>query len=99
MISTEELIEELILQDLKHCQLLYGLRTLELGDGDAHYLGILELIEKLMGIRDDQLSTKFCEIYMKFMHQSTDFSITFLGQELRPLARSCYLELKELSEK
>jgi hypothetical protein len=39
-IKLEELVIELILQDLKHNQLIYGLDRLNLDAGYCHFLGI-----------------------------------------------------------
>ncbi len=49
-ITLEELVIELILQDLKHNQLIYGLDRLNLDAGYCHFLGILDLVQRLMKV-------------------------------------------------
>ncbi len=92
--TLDELIIELILQDLKHNQLILGLDRLNLDAGYCHYLGILDLLQKLMGIPDD-LIDEFSATYMAAMHRSLEFPISRSGEELRPLAMECYEKLKE----
>ena len=62
-ITLEELLIELILQDLKHNQLIFGLDRLNLDAGYCHFLGILDLIQSLMGV-PDKLMDDFTETYM-----------------------------------
>ncbi len=90
----DELIIELILQDLKHNQLISGLDRLNLDAGYCHFLGIMDLIQKLMGIPDD-LIDEFSGTYMTAMHRSLGFPISRSGEELRQLAMECYENLKE----
>jgi len=94
--SRDELIIELILQDLKHNQLIQGLDRLALDAGYCHYLGILDLVEKLMVVPDD-LMDHFTATYMAFMDRCLEFPITRSGEELRPLANGCYALLKKKS--
>lgn len=73
--SLDELIIDLILQDLKHNQLIQGLDRLNLDAGYCHYLSILDLIQKLMGV-PDALMDDFTVIYMSFMNRCLEFPIT-----------------------
>jgi len=66
--TLDELITELILQDLKHNQLVVGLDRLNLDAGCYHYLGILDLIQKLMGV-PDKLMDEFAATYMDYMQR------------------------------
>lgn len=92
--TLDELIIELILQDLKHNQLILGLDRLNLDAGYCHYLDIMDLIQRLMEVSDD-LIDEFSATYMASMHRSLDFPISRSGEELRPLAMECYEDLKE----
>jgi hypothetical protein len=92
--SLDELIIELILQDLKHNQLIQGLDRLALDAGYCHYLGLLDLIQKLMGV-PDKLMDEFTTIYMASMDRCLEFPISKSGEELRPLANGCYVLMKK----
>lgn len=64
----DELIIELILQELKHNQLVCGLERLNLDAGYSHYLGILDLIQRLMDV-PEELNDDFCTAFMGFMQR------------------------------
>jgi hypothetical protein len=100
-ISFEELIEELIMADMKHNQLITGLRNVDL-HSDDHFLGIYELITSLFGISDLYGLDRFSDVYFWYMGHGDDYPITNMGQEFRPLAKECYQALivlaKELKE-
>ncbi len=93
-ITLDELVIQLILQDLKHNQLVLGLDRLNLDAGYCHFLGILDLVQRLMGV-PEELMEDFSAIYMAFMQRGVEFSISRSGKELRPLARECYNRLRE----
>ena len=88
-ITLEELLIELILQDLKHNQLIYGLDKLNLDAGYCHFLGILDLVQRLMEVPEERMDW-FADTYMDAMHRALDFPITRSGEELRALAMECY---------
>ncbi|NHE56389.1 hypothetical protein [Cyclobacterium plantarum] len=92
--TLDELIIELIIQDLKHNQLILGLDRLNLDAGYCHYLGIMDLIQRLMGVADDAMD-EFSATYMAAMHRSLEFPISRSEEELKPLAIECYKNLKE----
>ena len=91
-ISFEELIEELIMADMKHCQLITGLQNLDLDSGN-HFLGIYELIASLFGIWGLAGLDRFSEVYFTYMDHGDQYPITNMGQEFRPLAKECYQAL------
>ena len=95
-ISFEELIEELIMADMKHNQLITGLRNLDLDSAD-HYLGIYELITSLFGISDLYGLDRFSDVYFRYMDHGDEYPITNMGQEFRPLAKECYQSLVALA--
>ena len=97
-IKLEDLVIELILQDLKHNQLIYGLDRLNLDAGYCHFLGILDLVQRLMEVPEERMDW-FADTYMDAMHHSLDFPITRSGEELRPLAMECYGLLKTMKKK
>ncbi len=96
--KNEQLIIDLIQQDLKHCQLVYGLEQLGLQGSSIHHLDILEIIYQLMQIPREKKNDYLAETYAAFMSMATEYEITPLGESLRPLARDCYHRLKYLVE-
>ncbi len=97
-ITLEDLVIELILQDLKHNQLIYGLDRLNLDAGYCHFPGILDLVQRLMKV-PEELMDDFADTYMDAMHRSLDFPISRSGEELMSLARECYDLLKKKNKK
>ena len=93
----ELLIIDLILQDLKHNQLLTGLEKIGLNGSDTHYLGILEIVFQLMKV-PEQIANDWGELYVKFMNQAIHYEITSSTKKetLKPLAEVCYRQLKVL---
>ena len=96
-ISFEELIEELIMADMKHNQLISGLRNVDL-HSDDHFLGIYELIATLFGVEKCDGADRYSDAYFWYMGHGDDYPITNMGQEFRPLATECYQALVELAK-
>jgi len=97
-VPLDELIIELILQDLKHNQLILGLDRLNLDAGYCHYLAIMDLVQRLMDV-SDEWTEDFTACYMAFMNRCLEFPISRSGEELRPFAIECYGLLKEINKK
>ncbi|WP_157963180.1 hypothetical protein [Algoriphagus litoralis] len=91
--SLETLIKELILADLRHSQLIFGLEALQLAPMDYHFLNLYQLIANWMGFRADEEMDTFMDIYQSFMYKSTSYPISPHGLDLRPLVDQCYLTL------
>ncbi|MEW7278965.1 hypothetical protein ABW636_10255 [Aquimarina sp. 2201CG1-2-11] len=96
--KNEQLIIDLIQQDLKHCQLIYGLEQLGLPASSMYHLNILEVIYQLMHISSEKKNDYLAETYAAFMSMATDYKITPSGESLKPLAKDCYYRLKYLIE-
>ena len=75
-------LEETILADLKHSQLLFGLANLGLDPLDNHYLGIAELVAKLIGVQNDQENDRFIEVYLDFINRSADSHVDTTNEAL-----------------
>ena len=75
-------LEEMILADLKHSQLLFGLANLGLDPLDNHYLGIAELVAKLIGVQNDQENDRFIEVYLDFINRSADSHVDTTNEAL-----------------
>jgi|GEM_PF-3897106 len=87
------LLEEMILADLKHSQLLFGLTNIGLDPMDNHYLGICDLIACFIGVVTDEEKDRFMEIYMDFMHQSSTFPVCPRNEALRGVSKKCLDDL------
>lgn len=89
-LKLETLIKELILADLRHSQLIFGLEALQLAPMDYHFLNLYQLIASWMGFRTDEEMDAFMEIYQSFMYKSTSYPVSQHGLDLKPLAEECY---------
>uniref|UniRef100_UPI003F6F3138 hypothetical protein n=1 Tax=Algoriphagus sp. TaxID=1872435 RepID=UPI003F6F3138 len=96
-VSIDDLIEELIMADMKHSQLTDGLGALDLCT-ENHYLGIYDLLLKIFQVERCVGVDGFTDTYLCYMHKASDFPITHLGEELRPLAQECYQAMVELAQ-
>jgi hypothetical protein len=90
----ETLIKELILADLRHSQLIFGLEALQLAPMDYHFLNLYQLIANWMGFRSDEELDTFMEIYQSYMYKSTSFPVSQHGMNLKPLVDECFLALR-----
>lgn len=91
--NNKQLIIELIAQDMKHEQLIDGFYKLGFSS-DLHGLNISGVVAELLGIKEENISWDWFEIYMDFLGQAKHYEITSTGKNLRPLAETCYLFLK-----
>ncbi|WP_192349747.1 hypothetical protein [Algoriphagus sp. Y33] len=89
-------IEELILQDLRHMQLIYGLEAIGFTEEGFYSLDLCFCIAELMGVRGEESIDKFYKVYRGHIEKCRDLEITCSRKNLRPLANECYLELKKL---
>ena len=94
--NKELLIEELILQDLRHIQLIYGLDAIGLTEEGFYYLDLCFCIAELMGMRGEESIDKFYKVYRGQIEKCKDLEITSSRKNLRPLAKECYFELRKL---
>ena len=94
----QEIIQDLILQDLKHNQLIIGLDKIGLEGSEMHNLRILEMVSKLMKV-PKPLQEDWTNAYMLCMEESVNYQITNRGESLKPLAEVCYNRLKQLIKK
>ena len=85
----KDLIIKLILQDLKHNQLVCGLEKLGLDGAGLHSLEVLEIVSGLMKV-PEPLSDGWGAIYVKCMEESVNYKITDRGEALKPLANRCF---------
>ncbi|MFC4871013.1 hypothetical protein [Negadavirga shengliensis] len=72
-----------------------GLDRLNLDADYCHFLGILDLIQRLMEVPDNKVD-EFSATYMAAMNRSLEYLISRSGEELRELAVECYAALKKI---
>ncbi|SEF67452.1 hypothetical protein [Algoriphagus boritolerans] len=97
-ISLEGVIKELILADLRHSQLIFGLEALQLAPLDYHFLNLYQLVANWIGFRTDEEMDSFMEIYQSFMYKSTSYPVSQYGLDLKPLADKCYETLQSRAQ-
>jgi hypothetical protein len=94
----KNLIIQLLIQDMKHEQLIAALRKLGF-ESDVHGLKILEIIAGLMGIAEEEITWEWSEGYVDFMCQVRKYKIKGNGENLLPLAEACYKFLSACAER
>ena len=99
----KHLIIELLVQDMKHEQLINGLYKLGF-QSDIYGLNISGVVAELLGIKEKDISWEWFEIYMDFIGKAKHYEITGRGKNLLSLAETCYTFLishieKERAEK
>lgn len=94
----KDLLTLLILQDMRHHQLISLLAKAGL-DHDLHDLQIMEIVTEMMGITETSpLRDQWGELYYTFLERSTGYEITKLGRTLETLAGECYETLVACAE-
>lgn len=92
-----ELVIRLLVQDMKHEQLLNALNKLGF-ETDRHTLDLFNIIAGLMGIAEDQASWAWSDIYMEYMNKASVHPTTLYAENLVPLAKECYEKLVKCLE-
>ncbi len=94
LLSKKDLIVRIILQDLKHNQLIKSLRDLGFDDSGVFSLDLLSIVAGIQEIPEEKLSEQWVAIYQNLMDKSTNFPASDLGTELKELAEEGYLLLE-----
>ncbi|WP_438712057.1 hypothetical protein ACSTS3_06200 [Aquimarina muelleri] len=92
--KNKELIIELIQQDLKHSQLLYGLDEIGLCGTELYFLEISEIVYRLMNVSSGEMGDHWMETYMNFMRDTVNYEISHSIDVFKPLAYACYIQLE-----
>ena len=87
--NNKNLIVLLIQQDLKHNQLVEALWKAGL-NANIHALQISDIVASLMGMREEEISDQWTEIYFSFLDQAHCYKISEMAEDLKPLAEECY---------
>ena len=92
--SEKELIIKLIQQDLRHCQLIYGMEKIGVDATDKHHLQLVDLVYALMKV--PEIEMEWGNAYQKYMRQSLLVELSGTDASLKPLAVLCFRHLKML---
>lgn len=93
--SNKQLIVRLIQQDLKHCQLLFGLNRIGLDGDEKHHLQIFDIIYELMKV-PESIELDWGVTYQNYMKQVSLIEIEQTDAHLKLLAELCYKHLRTL---
>lgn len=95
--SNKKQIVRLIQQDLKHCQLLYGLNRVGVGlDGnEKHHLQLFDIVYDFMKV-PQSLEFDWGKTYQNYMKQGLLLEIGNTDTHLKPLAELCHKHLRML---
>lgn len=86
------LITELILQDMRHYQLVFKLEAEDIAM-EEHDSNIVEVVAELMGLLPKSSSDQFVSLYISYMEQAHTHPVCGTGRHLMPLAMQCYQSL------
>lgn len=90
-----DILISLILQDLRHNQLLLELEGRGL-DLELHYLDLMTPIGRLMGLPADGIPDEFADVYTAFMNQAGRYPVSGRGEGLMGLAENCLASLRAI---
>lgn len=85
----KHIILHLLIQDMKHEQLLHALRKAGFKN-EVHDMDLSGVVCQLMGIPETDMTWEWSDTYMRFMRQARQYEITGNTQSLQTLAESCY---------
>ena len=91
--NNQKLITALLLQDMKHNQLVLGIEQLGFVSDDYHTLQIYDIVAELMGLQPGKISNKWSDIYLSYMKKVVHYDIEPMGKNLVSLAKECYQKL------
>jgi hypothetical protein len=97
-LQNKPLILQLLICDLKHEQLLLGLKQAGFNT-DLRSLDIMDVVAELMGIPYDDLSDEWGMIYVSFMRKVRAYGLEGEEEYLKAYADACYVFLKECWER
>jgi hypothetical protein len=89
LMNTQSLILQLLIHDMKHEQLLAGLYRLGF-ESHLHNTDLSETVAALMGLSEDRMPQQWLDTYMAGLKKARNYRVTASGQNLLPLAESCY---------
>ena len=54
------------------------------------FANIVNIVASLMGMREEEISDQWTEIYFSFLDQAHCYKISEMAEDLKPLAEECY---------
>lgn len=96
--STKEIIVSLIQQDLKQTQFIISLDAIGLRASDEYFLNSMEIVSALMRVPEGEISNRWGGFYHNYVGSSITIGEVTTMQMLRPIAESCYRQLKGVLE-
>lgn len=101
MISPQIIGPYLILQDMRHYQLILLLERLQLPgvDIENHHLDLAGVLAQLLGLPRAQVPDAWMDVYLQYLSRAAGFPITGNGAPLRSLAQECFAEMQRMSSR
>jgi len=93
MKTNKDIIIKLLIQDMKHEQLINGMQQLGF-ESDMHGTDISTIVATLMGIAEDNISEDWMNVYLSFIRKAKEYTISDSGTTLLSLAETCYVFLE-----
>lgn len=93
MHSNKELIIHLILQHMRHVQLISLLEKAGF-DFEDKLLDISTVVAGMMGIPKDEITDQWLDRYVDFLDMASAYAWDAKGDQLRPLAEICYIQVQ-----
>lgn len=99
MISPQIIGPYLILQDMRHYQLILLLERLQLPgvDIENHHLDLAGVLAQLLGLPRAQVPDAWMDVYLQYLSRAAEFPITGNGAPLRALAEACFAEMQRMT--
>jgi hypothetical protein len=88
----KDLTVHLILQDMRHFQLISTLEKAGF-DSDHMVLDIAEVVAGMMGLSAEAITDQWLDTYMGYLDEATEYDMLMPVTKLRVLAEACYDEL------
>jgi len=90
--ENQNLIIQLLIQNMKHEQLMKGLSRLGF-HSEKYNMDLSGIVAELMGIPEIEMSWNWFYIYMDFLKKAGEYKTIDEGKNLLTLAETCYKQL------
>lgn len=84
----KDLIIALITEDIKHNQLVQGLRNLGFDDHGEKKLNLMSIVARLMGV--EEIDDHWCDTYMQHIDEGSQQPLLYTPHKLSEVATHCY---------
>ena len=96
MKTNKDLVLTLIQADLKHHQLLNGLKSINL-ETESYFLELYKVVAHLMGV-GEKVPDQWLAIYDSYVEAASKQQLTNATNNLLPVAEECYCLLQALGK-